>query len=90
MAGPEDPAARWSHERLLTTRKNLAYTYQVAGDLDRPLHETTLAQREQVFGATHLATLTVRAALARARDALKGEAAIPVDPRLYRPRSESL
>ncbi|MET9864972.1 tetratricopeptide repeat protein [Streptomyces sp. NPDC006386] len=56
------------HPQTLTTRNNLAYAYQSAGDMRRaiPLYEATLAQYEQVLGDTHPSTLTTRNNLAGA------------------------
>ncbi|MFJ4094585.1 FxSxx-COOH system tetratricopeptide repeat protein [Kitasatospora sp. NPDC089913] len=57
-----------THPDTLTSRNNLAYAYESAGDLDRaiPLYETTLTQREQTLGDTHPDTLTSRNNLASA------------------------
>ncbi|MGC4980349.1 tetratricopeptide repeat protein, partial [Streptomyces sp. DT193] len=60
-----------THPRTLTSRNNLAYAYQVAGDLGRaiPLYEATLAQRKEVLGDTHPETLQSRNNLAGAYEA---------------------
>ncbi|MFG2438978.1 tetratricopeptide repeat protein [Streptomyces sp. NPDC048508] len=60
-----------THPHTLTSRNNLAYAYESAGDLGRaiPLLETTLAQREQVLGDTHPDTLSSRNNLASAYEA---------------------
>ncbi|MHA4990996.1 tetratricopeptide repeat protein [Streptomyces sp. SD18] len=57
-----------THPDTLTSRNNLAYAYESAGDLGRaiPLYEATLAQYEQVLGDTHPDTLTSRNNLASA------------------------
>ena len=57
------------HPDTLTSRNNLAYAYQDAGDLGRaiPLYEQTLADRERVLGADHPQTKIVRGNLAAAR-----------------------
>ncbi|WP_225810410.1 FxSxx-COOH system tetratricopeptide repeat protein [Streptomyces spinosus] len=57
-----------THPETLTSRNNLAYAYESAGDLGRaiPLYEATLAQREQVLGDTHPQTLSSRNNLAGA------------------------
>ncbi|MFJ4406784.1 tetratricopeptide repeat protein, partial [Streptomyces sp. NPDC088910] len=57
------------HPSTLSSRNNLAYAYQAAGDLGRaiPLYETTLTQHEQVLGDTHPTTRIVRANLAGAQ-----------------------
>jgi tetratricopeptide (TPR) repeat protein len=57
-----------THPQTLSSRNNLAYAYQAAGDLDRaiPLYEATLAQYEQVLGDTHPNTLQSRNNLASA------------------------
>ncbi|MCT9112992.1 tetratricopeptide repeat protein [Streptomyces mirabilis] len=56
------------HPNTLTSRNNLAYAYESAGDLSRaiPLYEATLAQCEQVLGDIHPNTLTSRNNLAYA------------------------
>ncbi|NAS20074.1 tetratricopeptide repeat protein [Herbidospora sp. NEAU-GS84] len=56
------------HPDTLTSRNNLAYTYQEAGDLGRaiPLFEQTLADRVRGLGGDHPDTLTSRNNLARA------------------------
>ncbi len=57
------------HPHTLTTRNNLAATYQSAGRLGEaiPLYERTLADSGRVLGADHLRTLSSRANLERAR-----------------------
>ncbi|MFF2988495.1 tetratricopeptide repeat protein [Streptomyces cyaneofuscatus] len=57
-----------THPNTLTSRNNLAYAYESAGDSRRaiPLFEVTLARREQVLGETHPDTLTSRNNLAAA------------------------
>ncbi|MFF0855864.1 tetratricopeptide repeat protein [Streptomyces sp. NPDC003280] len=70
-----------THPDTLTSRNNLAYAYQEAGDLERaiPLHEATLAQCEQILGDTHPQTLTSRSSLASAYQAAGDlERAIPL------------
>ncbi|MFI7135909.1 tetratricopeptide repeat protein [Nonomuraea sp. NPDC050153] len=56
------------HPSTLTSRNNLAHTYQSAGDLDRaiPLYEATLAECERVLGDDHPTTRIVRGNLERA------------------------
>ena len=56
------------HPDTLTSRNNLAYAYQSAGDLTRaiPLYEQTLTDRERVLGPDHPDTLTSRNNLAAA------------------------
>ncbi|MBB4772094.1 tetratricopeptide repeat protein [Actinomadura livida] len=53
----------------MTTRNNLAYAYQVAGDLGRaiPLYGATLADCERVLSPQHPLTGTVQANLEAAR-----------------------
>ena len=62
MLGPD-------HPQTLTSRNNLAYAYQDAGDLGRaiPLYEQTLADCVRVLGADHPQTKIVRGNLAAAR-----------------------
>ncbi|MET9412446.1 tetratricopeptide repeat protein [Streptomyces sp. NPDC002935] len=57
-----------THADTLSSRNNLAYAYQAAGDLGRaiPLLEATLAQFEQVLGDIHADTLASRNNLAAA------------------------
>ena len=57
------------HPDTLSSRNNLARTYQSAGRLDQaiPLYEQTLADRERVLGADHPQTLTSRNNLERIR-----------------------
>ncbi len=59
------------HPDTLTSRNNLAYAYQAAGDLGRaiPLYEQTLADRVRVLGDDHPDTLTSRNNLADAYQA---------------------
>jgi Tetratricopeptide repeat len=56
------------HPDTLTSRNNLAYAWQAAGDLGRaiPLYEQTLADSVRVLGADHPQTKTVRGNLAAA------------------------
>ena len=56
------------HPHTLASRNNLAYAYQVAGDLGRaiPLYEQTLADSVRVLGADHPDTLYSRNNLATA------------------------
>jgi tetratricopeptide (TPR) repeat protein len=56
------------HPDTLTSRNNLAYAYESAGDLGRaiPLYAATLADRERVLGADHPDTLLSRNNLAYA------------------------
>ncbi|WP_406358588.1 tetratricopeptide repeat protein [Streptomyces sp. NBC_00658] len=55
----------------LTARRDLADTYQEAGDLVRaiPLYERTLADSERVLSPGHPTIVLVRANLERARSA---------------------
>jgi tetratricopeptide (TPR) repeat protein len=64
LAGQDDPDT-------LTTRRNLAYAYQAAGDLGRaiPQFEQALADYVRVLGQDDLDTLTTRANLAYAYQA---------------------
>ncbi|MEV8354833.1 tetratricopeptide repeat protein, partial [Streptomyces niveus] len=54
------------HPHTLTSRNNLAYTYQSAGDLERavPLCEQTLTDSIRLLGEDHPHTLTSRNNLA--------------------------
>ncbi|MHA4820253.1 FxSxx-COOH system tetratricopeptide repeat protein [Streptomyces aculeolatus] len=82
-----------THPSTLTSRYNLAYAYQAAGDLARaiPLHETTLAQFEQVLGDTHPSTLTSRYSLANTYHAAGDLArAIPLHETTLAQREEVL
>ncbi|GAA2637016.1 tetratricopeptide repeat-containing protein [Actinomadura fulvescens] len=56
------------HPNTLASRNNLAYAYELAGDLAQaiPLHETTLTACQRVLGADHPSTLTSRNNLAAA------------------------
>ena len=56
------------HPDTLTSRNNLAYAYQSAGDLAKaiPLYQATLTDRERVLGPDHPDTLTSRNNLAYA------------------------
>ena len=56
------------HPDTLTSRNNLAYAYQAAGDLGRaiPLYEQTLADSVRVLGQDHPDTLDSRGRLAGA------------------------
>ncbi|SCF69683.1 tetratricopeptide repeat protein [Streptomyces sp. Ncost-T10-10d] len=56
------------HPRTLTSRNNLAYAYEAAGDLKRaiPLYEATLALREKLLDKDHPDTLGTRNNLAYA------------------------
>jgi len=56
------------HPDTLTSRNNLAYAYESAGDLARAisLYEATLSDRERVLGSDHPDTLTSRNNLAYA------------------------
>jgi tetratricopeptide (TPR) repeat protein len=56
------------HPSTLTSRNNLAYAYQAAGDLGQaiPLYEQTLTNRQRVLGGDHPDTLTSRNNLAYA------------------------
>ncbi|SNT60261.1 Tetratricopeptide repeat-containing protein, partial [Streptosporangium subroseum] len=56
------------HPSTLTSRNNLAYAYQTAGDLERAilLFEHNLADRERILGTDHPSTLTSRNNLASA------------------------
>ncbi|WP_432705907.1 tetratricopeptide repeat protein [Actinoallomurus iriomotensis] len=58
----------------MTSRNNLAYAYESAGDLGRAisLYEQALADCERVLGASHSATKTVRGNLATVRQAVIG------------------
>jgi tetratricopeptide (TPR) repeat protein len=69
------------HPGTLTSRNNLAMTYQDAGDLTRaiPLFEATLSDRIRILGNDHPNTLTSRNNLAGAyRDAGDLTRAIPL------------
>ncbi|MFO7253414.1 MAG: tetratricopeptide repeat protein, partial [Actinomycetes bacterium] len=57
------------HPNTLTSRNNLAYAYQAAGDLNRaiPLYERTLADAERILGPDHPNTQAIRNNLAAAR-----------------------
>ncbi|MFT3875135.1 MAG: tetratricopeptide repeat protein [Propioniciclava sp.] len=59
------------HPSTLTSRNNLAYAYQAAGDLSRaiPLYQQTLNERERVLGNDHPSTLGSRNNLAYAYQA---------------------
>ncbi|MFF4617715.1 FxSxx-COOH system tetratricopeptide repeat protein [Nonomuraea jabiensis] len=52
----------FDHPGTLVLQNNLAYAYEVAGDLDRaiPLYEATLSDRERVLGVDHPRTLISR------------------------------
>ncbi|MFH9073636.1 tetratricopeptide repeat protein [Streptomyces alboflavus] len=56
------------HPSTLTSRNNLAYAYESAGDLGRaiPLYEHAMADYERVLGGDHPSTLTSRNNLAYA------------------------
>lgn len=60
--GPEDPDT-------LSSRNNLAHTYQDAGRLTEaiPLYEATLTARETILGPDHPTTVVIRNNLAAAR-----------------------
>ena len=62
-------AAGADHPDTLSSRHNLAYAYESAGDLGRaiPLYEQTLADRLRVLGADHPETEALRVSLAAAR-----------------------
>ncbi|MEW2524449.1 tetratricopeptide repeat protein, partial [Streptomyces sp. NPDC047071] len=57
------------HPDTLTSRNNLAYAYETAGDLGRaiPLYESALDDCERVLSPGHPLLATVRANLKRAR-----------------------
>ena len=61
MLGPD-------HPNTLTSRNNLAYAYQSAGQLDQaiPLFQATLTDFERVLGPDHPDTLNSRNDLAGA------------------------
>ena len=70
-----------SGDFTLTSRNNLAYAYEAAGQLDQaiPLYEATLTDRERVLGPDHPDTLTFRNNLAYAyREAGQLGQAIPL------------
>jgi Tetratricopeptide repeat len=60
------------HPDTLSSRNNLAYAYEAAGDPARaiPLLEQTLADSVRVMGADHPQTKAVRANLTAARQHL--------------------
>ena len=62
------------HSETVTARSNLAYAYQLAGDLGRavPLHRQVLADRERLYGPDHHYTELARQLLSGAEHQASG------------------
>jgi hypothetical protein len=58
------------HSETITARSNLAYAYQLTGDLARaiPLHRQVLADRERLYGPGHHYTELARQLLTNAEN----------------------
>ena len=73
-----------SHHRTLTTRKNIATVYRLAGYLNKAIdeYETVLKDCTEALGTEHPLTVDVRENLEAARRELarqKGESSIEAD-----------